>query len=1451
MSSKASLNHVYRTVWNQALGAMVAVAEIATGRSGSSGSRTVSSGGSNRDPHRGLGLSNLAFAVALAWGAVSGSVQANPTGGVAVAGQASLANNGNQLLVTTQNGAGTNYSAINWQSFSIPAGNTTHFQQPGATSTVINRVVTNTPSAIFGTLSSNGNVVLVNQSGIAVGAGALVDTAGFTASSLRMSDADALAGRLRFGDGSTSSGAVSVQGTVLARSGDVVLVGPKLDTGTQALIQAPNGNTILAAGQQVEITGRGLEGITLQVQAPTDEAVNLGTLKGEAVGIFAGTLRHSGLIQATRADMQGGKVILKASGDAFVEGAGKILANNGTSGGSVDVLGHRVAVTDQALIDTSGAQSGGSVRVGGDYQGKNPDVQNAEFVYFGPQASIKADATDNGKGGRVILWADDTTRAHGSISAQGGAQGGDGGFVETSGKQSLATSGARVNTRAPQGTTGLWLLDPNNIDIVASGPSVNITGNPNFVSAGAGTLDVADLTSALLSSNVSVTAIDNLTVSTAINDSGSNSLSLTAQNGSLSVNASVSLYSAPLALEATNGNISLGATIGSSFGTTKLKSGGSISQSGGIISTNILEIDAGGAVSLNNANSVSTLAAHVMGGAFSYKGASAITVGSSGSVNGVSTSGGNISLDSSAGITINQSVNAGSGSVSLTSAGGTIAQATNSVAALTANSLSVISADSATLNNDSNAVGTFSVSSAGTGSVVYSNAGSFAVGTSSFTNGAVTLNSNGGAITQSGAMSVGSSLAVNAGGGNVTLTNAGNSLGNLTINNGGTTNIQNSGAITISSVNAGSFKLKAGGNITHSSGSISTSAGGVDIASTAGMISSAEGISASGGAIKLSATAGLSLTSGVGLNSNAAGDAVILITTGGNLSGITPVVTSGVGGRWLAYVPSVPGSSFPTGMAFKQYNATYGTSVLGSGNGVLVAAAPSLILSSTTLTGNVSKVYDGSTGIGLSGANLPTISGGAIDGDILSGAAVSASSGGLDDRNVGSSKLVTVSGASATGITTSGGKPVYGYTVPNMTGNIGSVSQRPSSVWTGGAGSSWDNPANWDALPDGGNVASVTIPSGVGPIVFDASVVPTTLQSLTSGSPILVNGGSLQVSGSLASAGFAQTGGTVSGGSLKVSGPFNQTGGSIDMQLIDVVTPSGGIVFSNLKAPVVFLTASGGSISQLGGVNTASLTTSSTAGTILNDPGNRIGSFFASNSGGGNVELTNVGVLGALQISNSGGNVIVSNTGGITSKSVVASGAVSITANSPLDIVDSGISAGGNIVLTATNLTSSGNMTINAPVNSSGGSVSLNAANNLAQNSSIFGASGVTAVVGGAMTLGTGATSGATPVSYTVAGLPAVPPPAISSPGAQPTPPTNPTAPTTPTLPVVPIDPQSPLQPPATNPTDPIANAAVQTNLVTTFLDKFEVALQTQNDSKPGKDKTKNELVLEGEICRP
>lgn len=207
------------------------------------------------------------------------------------------------------------------------------------------------PSAIFGTLSSNGRLVLVNPSGIAVAAGAVVDTAGFTASTLRISDADALAGRLVFGGDGLPGAALNMDGRILARSGDVVLIAPNVQVGSQALVQAPNGATLLAAGQKVELTGRGLEGIRLELQAPSDQAVNLGTLQGDAVGIFAGQLKHSGLIQATGVSAEGGKVVLRGLESADI--SGQVTATSGNQGGQVHATASKVMLRSGAVIARS------------------------------------------------------------------------------------------------------------------------------------------------------------------------------------------------------------------------------------------------------------------------------------------------------------------------------------------------------------------------------------------------------------------------------------------------------------------------------------------------------------------------------------------------------------------------------------------------------------------------------------------------------------------------------------------------------------------------------------------------------------------------------------------------------------------------------------------------------------------------------------------------------------------------------------------------------------------------------------------------------------------------------------------------------------------------------------------------------------------------------------------
>lgn len=582
--------------------------------------------------------STLAVALACAFGATLPPAQAQPTGATAVHGAVSLSQpSASHLVVTTSNGAGTAHSVVNWQSFSVPGGTQTSIVQPSSTSLSINRVTTpNNPSLIYGTLSSNGQVLLVNPAGVTVGAGAVVDTAGFQASTLALSEADAIAGRLRFEGG---GGELKVQGQVVAREGDVVLLAPQVTVEAGGVVRAPNGSVVLAAGQRAELTGRGLEGIQLQVQAPTDRAVNLGTLQGDAVGIFAGTLRHSGVIQATAVSAEGGRVVLKAQELAEIGGITRAERLN-RLGGLFQATARETVVTADALIDVSGAAGGGEALIGGGWQGQDARIANATYTRVDTGAQIRADATDSGDGGTVVVWADSATAFGGNISARGGLAGGDGGMVEVSGKQHLLFVG-QVDTSAPLGAMGELWLDPT--DILIS------SGTTNFVSTvvGADTayfstqngsvLNVVTLENALATNDVRVvatggggTGTGKISISESIDWSSTSTLTLQsgttgnvefigpagavhAASGTLVINAGSGGVDGPttgggLTVDTlditTTGDVTFGSSGTNQVGTLKVDAGGLVSMQFNQANTlNVAKVLSGGNITLaNNGN---------------------------------------------------------------------------------------------------------------------------------------------------------------------------------------------------------------------------------------------------------------------------------------------------------------------------------------------------------------------------------------------------------------------------------------------------------------------------------------------------------------------------------------------------------------------------------------------------------------------------------------------------------------------------------------------------------------------------------------------------------------------------------------------------------------------------------------------------------------------------------
>ena len=429
---------------------------------------------------------------------------AGPEGGVVAAGTGTIARPDAQ---TTNIHQSSQNLILNWDSYNIRANETVNYRQPNANAQALNRIHSQNPSHIHGRLNANGKVLLVNPNGVFFKPGARVNVGGLMASGLNITDQDFLAGKYHFKHaGKTPPGAVVNQGVIQAATGgSVSLLGGAVRNEGRILAHAGQVNLVAGKALAMDFDGDGLMRFTvsealLKKAGGLAQAVsNTGTIAAEggavllqgraARDVFSEVVNNSGVIGAAKVDntggvirlvaagrgnslintgtlqAAGGTIELKAEGKVEVSGEARISTASKTGrGGQIEITGNKVGLLGEARLDASGGAGGGRILAGGDYQGKSPAIKNAKVTYIGKDVELAADATQQGKGGRVIVWADDTTRYHGAISAKGGRAGGDGGFVEVSGKRHLAFRG-RVDVSAPRGRAGTLLLDPNNLCI--------------------------------------------------------------------------------------------------------------------------------------------------------------------------------------------------------------------------------------------------------------------------------------------------------------------------------------------------------------------------------------------------------------------------------------------------------------------------------------------------------------------------------------------------------------------------------------------------------------------------------------------------------------------------------------------------------------------------------------------------------------------------------------------------------------------------------------------------------------------------------------------------------------------------------------------------------------------------------------------------------------------------
>lgn len=411
-------------------------------------------------------LSALLMALLSAWIPQTQAVDGNalPTQGNIKVGSGQINQTGANMVIN-QNSPRL---GVDWQTYNIGTNSSVTYVQPGREAVALNRVVGNEASQIYGRLTSNGQVFLVNPNGVLFAPGSKVDVGGIVASSLNLSQEDFAKGHYVF-SGGDNAGKVSNQGNLNAASGGyVALFAPQVRN--EGSIDVATGQVVLAGGRAVtvDITGSGLISAVVNQGAANSQVENSGTVisQGGSIRMTAkaaqdtvgGLINNSGIVKASTLVNKGDEIWLM--GDGIVSHSGELNTSapitqpeQTNRGGTISIEGQAVALGGKIYSD---GPSGGQINVtthngalsltdavyarGETGEGGQIHYQVADRVL--ENSGSQTDVSGHSNGGRIQVEAE-RILSSGHYQAKG--ETGQGGQIDISATNSLSLLSAELN----------------------------------------------------------------------------------------------------------------------------------------------------------------------------------------------------------------------------------------------------------------------------------------------------------------------------------------------------------------------------------------------------------------------------------------------------------------------------------------------------------------------------------------------------------------------------------------------------------------------------------------------------------------------------------------------------------------------------------------------------------------------------------------------------------------------------------------------------------------------------------------------------------------------------------------------------------------------------------------------------------------------------------------------